>query len=78
MNATDSEIGSLLSSANKTKLGYTLGAGVEYAMMTNWSVKLEYLYVDLGKFDCGISCGAVSDNVSFKANVVRAGLNYRF
>jgi len=69
---------STISSASKTKLGYTLGAGVEYAMMTNWSVKLEYLYVDLGKFDCGIACGAATDNVSFKANVVRAGLNYRF
>jgi outer membrane immunogenic protein len=69
---------SALSSANKTKMGYALGAGVEYAMWSNWSVKLEYLYVDLGKFDCGIACGAATDNVSFKANVVRAGLNYRF
>ena len=69
---------STLSSASKTKMGYTIGAGLEYAMWTNWSVKLEYLYVDLGKFDCGIACGATPDNVSFKANVVRAGLNYRF
>ena len=70
---------SALSSANKTKMGYALGAGVEYAMMTNWSVKLEYLYVDLGKFDCGVACSATKpDNVSFNANVVRAGLNYRF
>ncbi|MSO68368.1 MAG: porin family protein [Pseudolabrys sp.] len=70
---------SVLSSANKTKMGYALGAGVEYAMMTNWSVKLEYLYVDLGKFDCGVACSATKpDNVSFNANVVRAGLNYRF
>lgn len=66
------------SSANKTKIGYALGAGVEYAMLSNWSVKLEYLYADLGKFDCGIACGAATDNVSFKSNLVRAGLNYRF
>jgi outer membrane immunogenic protein len=64
--------------ASKTKVGWTAGAGVEYAMWSNWSVKAEYLYVDLGKFDCGITCGAASDNVSFKANVVRAGVNYRF
>ena len=67
--------------ASKTKVGWTVGAGVEYAMWSNWSVKLEYLYVDLGKFDCGVSCTGVagsSDNVSFNANVVRAGLNYRF
>lgn len=68
-------------SASKTKLGYTLGAGIEYAFMSNWSAKLEYLYADLGSFDCGVSCGApgtATDNVSFKANLVRAGLNYRF
>ena len=69
---------SAFSSANKTKLGWTAGLGVEYALWTNWSIKAEYLYVDLGSFDCGVSCGAVSDNVSFKANIVRAGLNYRF
>ncbi len=70
---------SLRTDASKTKMGYALGAGVEYAMMTNWSVKLEYLYVDLGKFDCGVACSTTTpDNVSFKANVVRAGLNYRF
>ena len=66
--------------ASKTEIGWTVGAGVEYAMWSNWSVKLEYLYVDLGKFDCGSACSGVAgtDNVSFKANVVRAGLNYRF
>jgi outer membrane immunogenic protein len=63
---------------SKTKIGWTAGAGVEYAMWTNWSVKAEYLYVDLGSFECGISCGPVGDTVSFKANVVRAGVNYRF
>lgn len=65
-------------SATKTKVGWTAGAGLEYAMWSNWSVKAEYLYVDLGKFDCGLTCGATSDNVSFKANIVRAGVNYRF
>ena len=65
-------------STSKDKIGWTAGLGVEYAMWTNWSVKLEYLYVNLGKFDCGISCGAVTDNVSFKSSIVRAGLNYRF
>ena len=67
--------------ASKTQIGWTLGAGLEYAMWSNWSVKLEYLYVDLGKFDCGVSCSGVAgstDNVSFNANIVRAGLNYRF
>ena len=33
----------------QTKAGWTGGAGVEYAFIDNWSAKLEYLYVDLGK-----------------------------
>ena len=74
IKATNSATGS----ATKNKFGYALGAGVEYALYSNWSVKLEYLYVDLGKMDCGVSCGAATDNVSFNANLVRAGVNYRF
>jgi outer membrane immunogenic protein len=65
-------------SAQKSATGWTAGAGIEYAFLPNWSVRAEYLYVDLGSFDCGIACGAATDNVSFTANVGRIGLNYRF
>ena len=65
-------------SGSKTEIGWTAGAGIEYAMFTNWSVKLEYLYVDLGKFNCGLTCGAAPDDITFKTNLVRAGVNYRF
>ena len=65
-------------SASKTQIGWTAGVGLEYALRSSWSVKLEYLYADLGKFDCGATCGAATDNVSFKANMIRAGVNYRF
>ena len=65
-------------SETKTKLGWTLGAGVEYAFMGAWSAKLEYLYVDLGTVTCGAAtCGAATD-VKFRTNIVRLGLNYRF
>jgi outer membrane immunogenic protein len=68
-----------LGESSSTRMGWTAGAGVEYAMWSNWSVKAEYLYVDLGKFDCGAACGGVgAADVSFKTNIVRAGLNYRF
>jgi outer membrane immunogenic protein len=65
--------------ASNTEAGWTVGAGLEFAIAGNWTAKAEYLYVDLGKFNCGISCGAlVTDNVSFTTNIVRAGVNYRF
>ena len=38
----------------------------------------EYLYVDLGKFNCGAGWPRRDDNVSFTTSLVRAGINYRF
>ena len=64
-------------SAAKMLWGYTFGAGLEYAFLGNWSAKIEYLYVDLGKFDTGFTAPIV-DNVSFKSSIVRLGVNYRF
>jgi outer membrane immunogenic protein len=62
-----------------TRAGWTVGAGLEFAVAQNWTVKAEYLYVDLGKFNCGLSCSVfTTDNVSFTTNIVRAGVNYRF
>lgn len=67
-------------SVSRTKSGYTVGAGVEYAFLSNWSAKLEYLYVDLGTATCNYAtCAIPSDaSVDFTANIVRVGLNYRF
>jgi len=62
-----------------TQVGWTAGAGAEYALSRNWSAKLEYLHVDLGRFDCGVNCGGTpTDNVDFHGNVVRGGINFRF
>jgi outer membrane immunogenic protein len=61
------------------RTGWTVGGGVEYAMNRNWSLKAEYLYVDLGKFNCGAACGvAPPTDVSFKSHIVRGGVNFRF
>ena len=40
-------------SFSSTNIGWTFGAGVEYAFFTNWSAKLEYRYVDLGSAESG-------------------------
>jgi outer membrane immunogenic protein len=62
-----------------TNLGWTVGAGFEVALVANVTAKFEYLYVDLGNFNCGLNCGlAANSNVSFYANIVRGGFNYRF
>jgi outer membrane immunogenic protein len=59
-------------SDNATRVGWTAGAGLEYAMWSNWSVKVEYLYADLGTYSL------TGGDVDFTTNIVRAGLNYRF
>jgi outer membrane immunogenic protein len=62
-----------------TKVGWTAGAGFEYAFMDHWSAKIEYLYVDLGKATCSAACsGSDATDATFKTNVVRGGVNYKF
>jgi outer membrane immunogenic protein len=65
--------------ATQTNAGWTAGAGLEFAIAGNWTAKAEYLHVDLGSFNCGLTCGVTTtDNVSFSADIVRGGVNYRF
>jgi outer membrane immunogenic protein len=61
-----------------TKVGWTVGAGVEAAVAANWTAKLEYLYADLGSVTCGVGSCLPATSVDFRTNIVRAGLNYRF
>jgi outer membrane immunogenic protein len=67
-------------SRTETKVGWTAGAGLEYAFVDRWSAKIEYLYVDLGTATCDTNCSGGGNplNVTFKTNLVRAGLNYKF
>jgi outer membrane immunogenic protein len=69
-----------LANSSATNAGWTVGGGLEFSVVPNVTLKAEYLYVDLGKFNCAGSClaGAGTDNVSFTTNIVRAGLNYHF
>jgi len=65
-------------SETKTKVGWTVGAGVEWAFTERWSTKIEYLYADLGKSTCSAATCGTDTDVTFKANIVRVGVNYRF
>jgi outer membrane immunogenic protein len=69
-----------------TKTGWTAGAGIEYALTNNWSVKAEYLYVDLGSVSTSATSTATGaagtlpflHSVDLKANIARGGINYKF
>lgn len=66
-----------------TAVGWTAGAGVEYAITQNLSAKLEYLYVsanlsDTVAFPAVMGGGVESESVTLSDNLVRAGLNWKF
>jgi outer membrane immunogenic protein len=64
---------------DNTNTGWTVGAGLEVAIGGGWTAKAEYLFVDLGNTNCGLSCGVFpNDNVSYRTSIVRGGLNYHF
>jgi outer membrane immunogenic protein len=64
--------GNVLGGLSDVRLGWTAGAGLEYAVSQYWSVKVEYLYADLG------SDILVLDDVKFSAHLIRGGVNWRF
>lgn len=59
-------------SNSDTRIGWAAGAGVEFAVDRNWSVKAEYLHYDLGKE----TFGAASAKTTVDA--AKLGVNYRF
>ena len=61
---------------SNTELGWTIGAGIEAFLIPKWTVKLEYLYADLGNHV--YYTPAIPVSATEKVNLVRAGLNYHF
>jgi outer membrane immunogenic protein len=78
--------------ASSTKVGWVAGAGVEYGLSRNWSVRAEYLHVDFGSVSgtgalvptAGlIAQGNTAPNpfnhsANLTADMVRGGVNYHF
>ena len=63
-------------SSSDTLTGYTLGGGLEVKLDRNWSVKAEYLFVDLG--DLRVPTPAPVRADFDEMHIVRAGINYKF
>jgi len=65
-------------SGSAFRAGWTIGAGIETAFAQNWTLKLEYLYMDLGSAQLFNIVPGVPETVSFKANLIRLGIDYHF
>ena len=72
-------------SFEEVKVGWAAGAGSEFSLNRHWSIKAEYLYIDLGdKF--GSASGLPENHRPFRvdyhwetaAHTFNFGLNYRF
>ena len=65
---------------DRGKSGYVIGSGVEAALGGNWTGKIEYLYLDLGKRNDAFTLLTVPQTLDtrIRENIFRAGLNYRF
>jgi outer membrane immunogenic protein len=61
--------------------GWTAGAGAEVLLTPSWSVKVEYLNVDLGHVSSSfpiVGLPTLNNSAHVNFNVVRAGANFRF
>jgi len=73
-------------SAASWRSGWAAGGGIEYAFTGAWSMKGEYLHVDLGAFGetlaCHVApCTSPIDSVvnhHYTDDIVRLGVNYHF
>jgi opacity protein-like surface antigen len=71
----------LTASNSDWRLDWAAGSGVEYALACNWSLRAEYMHIDLGRGDFS---GVALDTNTYAwrdrlpDNVLRLGVNYRF
>ncbi|MEI6270080.1 MAG: outer membrane protein [Methylococcaceae bacterium] len=67
-----------------TQTGWVLGGGLEYGILTNLSVRTEYLYTDYGKalnqniLTVGLDDVNGGAHATLYTHVARAAVNYRF
>jgi outer membrane immunogenic protein len=66
----------------KTRSGWTVGGGLEYAVTNNWSIRAEYRYSDFGRSPDFpfpfITNGTVVFTHHLTQNQVQAGFSYHF
>jgi high affinity Mn2+ porin len=60
-----------------SRIGAVAGAGVEVALPSNWTARLEYLYTDYGSRSVNFATGAQRFDSSLVIQSARLGFNYR-
>ena len=65
-----------------TRVGWTIGGGIEYAVTNNWSIRAEYRFSDFGTIRGGLGLPTggrfFNANRRLQENQVQAGFSYKF
>jgi len=65
--------------STNTRLGWTAGAGIEYALWERLSVKAEYLHFDLGRQTTNVDNPTLFNvHTAERGDIVRIGFNWNF
>lgn len=73
-----SRVGAYDADDTQTYFGWALGGGVEIALDQNWSVKAEYLHMDLGSEWFNLAPSASPRAPDLEMDTFKVGVNYRF
>lgn len=58
--------------------GWTLGAGIEYAISDNWTTRVEYRHTDYGNAVARFPVGGYAEQINPVINTVMIGISYKF
>ncbi|MGH6676575.1 MAG: outer membrane protein [Xanthobacteraceae bacterium] len=78
--STLTDLGGNTATDSLLRTGWTVGAGLEYALDDNWSAKIEYDYLGFGAQNMNFTTPleSVSSNAGLNVQEIKAGLNFRF
>ncbi len=74
--------GMMVDAATVNRFGYMLGAGVEYALTPQWSVKAEYEYLDFGRQRTTLTpvttiVSPIDEDIRLRVQLATIGFNYK-
>lgn len=77
------DFGIVETKASEVHVGWTVGGGLEFAATDKWTVKVEYLYYDLGTKNVAVYEGPggwnpITYDVDATGQLVRIGANFHF
>ena len=75
---TDLTTGNEDASPSNIRVGYTVGAGLDYRLSPQWTTRLEYLYTHLGLTGTAFNAAPARYDSQYDLHRFRFALNYKF